>query len=60
MKLFLSLIFIFSCIIVSAQDAGALVGKLKEKLQQVHDYEATGVLKTDVAFIKAPAGKVIV
>lgn len=60
MKLFLPLVFIFFHIAVSAQDAASLVSKLKEKLQQVHNYEAKGVLKTDVAFIKAPAGKVIV
>ncbi|MBS1729650.1 MAG: hypothetical protein JSS67_02615 [Bacteroidetes bacterium] len=58
--LLLGIFYIFSFQFLKAQDAATLVGKLKEKLQQVHDYEATGVLKTDVAFIKAPAGKVIV
>ncbi|MEO7209695.1 MAG: hypothetical protein ABIY35_02020 [Chitinophagaceae bacterium] len=58
--LFPFLVFIFSLNTVQAQDAATLVSKLKEKLQKVHDYEAAGVLKTDVAFIKAPAGKIIV
>lgn len=41
-----------------AQDMTMLVMKLKHKLDQVHDYEAEGRMKTDVAFIKAPVGKV--
>jgi len=36
----------------------ALVMKVKAKLDQVNDYEADGRMKTDVAFIKAPIGKV--
>ncbi len=35
-----------------------LVMKVKAKLDQVNDYEADGRMKTDVAFIKAPVGKV--
>ena len=35
-----------------------LVMKVKAKLEQVNDYEADGKMKTDVAFIKAPVGKV--
>lgn len=42
----------------SAQDMTALVMKVKAKLDQVNDYEADGRMKTDVAFIKAPVGKV--
>lgn len=41
-----------------AQDVSALVAKVKAKLDQVNDYEADGRMKTDVAFIKAPIGKV--
>lgn len=36
----------------------ALVNKVKAKLDQVNDYEADGKMKTAVAFIKAPIGKV--
>lgn len=41
-----------------SQDMTALVMKVKAKLDQVNDYEADGKMKTDVAFIKAPIGKV--
>ncbi len=40
------------------QDMTALVMKVKAKLDQVNDYEADGRMKTDVAFIKAPIGRV--
>ncbi len=42
----------------NAQDETALIEKVKQKLDQVHDYVATGRMKTDVAFIKAPVGNV--
>lgn len=41
-----------------SQDMTELVNKVKTKLELVNDYVAEGVLKTDVSFIKAPAGKV--
>jgi outer membrane lipoprotein-sorting protein len=40
-----------------AQDINVLLKKVKAKLDQVNDYVAEGQMKTDVAFIKAPAGK---
>jgi outer membrane lipoprotein-sorting protein len=40
------------------QDMMDLITKVKTKLDQVNDYEADGKMKTDVAFIKAPLGKV--
>jgi len=40
------------------QDMTGLIKKVKAKLDQVSDYEADGKMKTDVAFIKAPVGKV--
>ena len=43
---------------VQAQDETALIEKIKQKLDQVQNYVATGSMKTDVAFIKAPVGKV--
>lgn len=42
----------------SAQDMSALIKKVKAKLDKVNDYTASGTMKTDVAFIKAPVGKV--
>jgi hypothetical protein len=41
-----------------AQDMTELVNKVKTKLAQVNDYTADGILKTDVAFIKAPVSKI--
>ena len=41
-----------------AQDAAQLIKKVKAKLELVDNYEATGVMKTDIAFIKAPIGKI--
>ena len=39
---------------VLAQDVAALVQKIKAKLEKVNDYEATGVMKTSVSFLKVP------
>jgi outer membrane lipoprotein-sorting protein len=36
-----------------------LINEVKTKLDKVNDYTATGILKTDVAFIKAPVSKVV-
>ncbi len=41
-----------------SQDASQVVAKVKNRMMQVKDYSADGVLKTDVAFIKAPVSKV--
>ncbi|MFN3299613.1 MAG: LolA family protein, partial [Sediminibacterium sp.] len=43
---------------LNAQDMNALVMKVKAKLEKVKDYTADGRMKTDVAFIKAPIGRV--
>jgi len=60
LKIF-SLLFIIHCsLFVHAQDVTVLINKVKAKLDKVNDYTATGVLKTDVAFIKAPVSKVVV
>lgn len=52
--------FFISCFLfnASAQDMSALVKEIKAKLDKVNDYVAEGSLKTDVSFIKAPAGKI--
>ena len=42
---------------VNAQ-SNALIERVSAKLNMVNDYVATGVMKTDVAFIKASLGKV--
>ncbi len=41
-----------------SQDIKPLLQKVKEKYDQVNDYTATGKLKTNVIFIKAPVAKV--
>src|SRR5437870_1745169 len=56
----LSFLLLLICIgvMAGAQDMSALVNKIKGKLALVNDYQATGVLKTDIAFIKAPVSRV--
>lgn len=54
-----SLLSLFICLkTITAQNVSQLVEKVKAKLNKVNDYSAEGRMKTDVAFIKAPAGKV--
>jgi len=50
-------LFVFQSLAFS-QDMTALVNKVKAKLDKVNDYIAEGSMKTDVAFIKAPVGRV--
>jgi outer membrane lipoprotein-sorting protein len=54
----LFILFIFCASFAIAQDAAQLIKKVKAKLELVDNYEATGVMKTDIAFIKAPIGKI--
>ena len=60
LKILLSLLTVNSSLFSFSQDMNALVNKVKARLDKVNDYTATGVLKTDVAFIKAPISKVII
>jgi len=57
-KCCLFIFFIFCASFAIAQDAAQLIKKVKAKLELVDNYEATGVMKTDIAFIKAPIGKI--
>jgi outer membrane lipoprotein-sorting protein len=43
---------------IHAQDADALVKKIKAKYEKVNDYEASGKMKTNVSFMKVPEAKV--
>ena len=55
---FLAFVFpIFLSVNLMAQ-TDPLIEKVSQKLAQVNDYVAEGVMKTDVAFIKASLGKV--
>ncbi len=65
MKIFfrIALVLLTACSIqlkAISQDMMPLIKKVKEKLDKVNDYTASGTMKTDVAFIKAPLGKVTV
>jgi len=58
-KKFYMLIFL-GCLshIAFAQDANALLQKVREKLNKVNDYEAAGIMKTNVSFLKVPEANV--
>jgi hypothetical protein len=45
---------------VSGQDANGLIAKIRSKLNNVKDYQATGILKTGVSFMKIPDSKITV
>ncbi len=59
MKKLLTVLFITSTISANAQtEINALLNKAKAKIESVNDYEAAGVMKTNVAFLKVPIAKV--
>jgi outer membrane lipoprotein-sorting protein len=62
MKHALFFCFIFSATLNSgiAQDATALAQKVKAKLATVNDYQANGIMKTDVSFMKVPQSEVMI
>ncbi len=54
-------IFLFFFLsLTNAQDALALVEKVKSKIEQVRDYEAAGTMKTNVSFLKVPMADVTI
>jgi len=57
-KFLLLLIGVFAVGLSFSQSADAMVAKLKSKLLSVKDYEAKGMLKTDVAFLRLPISSV--
>lgn len=44
----------------TAQEADAIIKKVQDKLATVKDYQADGVMKTDVSFMKIPESKVVI
>src|SRR5215472_4778596 len=52
------LLFLFFSDINKAQTAEEILQKVKARLEKVNDYEASGKMKTNVAFIKAPLADV--
>ena len=57
-KFLLLLIGVFTVVLSFSQSAEEMAAKLKSKLLSVKDYEAKGMLKTDVAFLKLPISAV--
>lgn len=57
-NLFTALLVLCSPVLIKAQDVNALVQKVKAKLDKVADYEASGKMKTNVAFLKVPVANV--
>ena len=51
----LTFYMLFNC---SAQDVNSLLQKVKDKLNRVNDYEALGVMRTKLAFLKVPVANV--
>jgi hypothetical protein len=49
---------LFISVVASSQDITVLLQKVKAKYETVNDYEASGTMKTNVIFIKAPVAKV--
>ena len=58
MKYYIWFIFSFLSLTAAAQDVNLLVQKVKAKIEQVNDYEAAGVMKTNVSFLKVPVANV--
>lgn len=57
-KIILVLFPIFIAGFLQAQDPATLIQKIREKLEKVNDYEASGEMKTNVSFMKVPAAQV--
>lgn len=48
----------FSLAVQAQQDANALLQTVKQKIDKVNDYEASGRMKTNVAFLKVPVATI--
>jgi len=57
-KLIFLVLFVCCSLLSIGQDANAVIEKVKEKLNQVNDYEALGKMKTNVIFLKVPVANV--
>ncbi|AXY76211.1 hypothetical protein D3H65_20435 [Paraflavitalea soli] len=53
-------ICLLSALYCTSQEADALIKKVKDKLATVKDYQADGIMKTDVSFMKIPESKVVI
>ncbi|MEO6490018.1 MAG: hypothetical protein ABIO04_08785 [Ferruginibacter sp.] len=58
-RICVAVLFLISFVnVVAAQDAKVLVANAKAKIEKVNDYEATGRMKTNVAFLKVPIANI--
>lgn len=57
-KYSLVILFLVFKLTVKAQTTNEILQKIKMKLEKVNDYEATGKMKTNVAFIRSPLAEV--
>jgi hypothetical protein len=57
-KLILVIVVSFFSFCAQAQDANGLLQAVKQKIDKVNDYEASGKMKTNVAFLKVPVANV--
>lgn len=58
MKLLIAVILGFCSASLQAQDADGLIKKVKAKIDLVNNYEADGIMKTNVTFLKVPEAQV--
>ena len=58
MRTLLMIVFCLSAAVCNAQDADALIRKIKAKIDLVNNYEASAAMKTDVTFLKVPEAQV--
>ncbi len=58
MKKIITIVLFFIAGSASAQDINAILQKAKAKMETVNDYEASGRMKTNVAFLKVPVANV--
>ena len=56
----LTVLFVAFFFYGQAQDAGALLERVKAKIEQVRDYQASGMMKTNVSFLKVPMADVVI
>jgi outer membrane lipoprotein-sorting protein len=57
-RFILTVCFFFIAIKGFSQDATVLLQKVKKKIDRVDDYMATGIMKTDIVFIKTPVSRI--
>jgi outer membrane lipoprotein-sorting protein len=60
LKFYMLIFFGLASHFAFAQDANSLLQKVKDKLNKVNDYEASGIMKTNVNFLKVPEAAVTV